>query len=113
MLKKLENYISSRILLLKIEGTEKLSETLAVIFKQIILLMFLGSFVIFLSLALALWLGYIFDSLIIGFLLLAGIHLFILLVMYIFRKPLLEKGIKDQIVRTVFKQSDKENKDDQ
>lgn len=112
MLKKLENYISSRILLLKIEGTEKLSETLAVLFKKIMLLMFLGSFVLFLSLALALWLGKVFGSIVIGFLILAGIHLFILLVLYILRKPLLERTIKNEIVRTVFKQSDNSKKHD-
>ncbi|MFO8087815.1 MAG: hypothetical protein R6T91_08480 [Bacteroidales bacterium] len=105
MLKKLENYISSRILLLKIEGTEKLSDTLAVIFKKIILLMFLGSFVLFLSIALALWLGELFESYIIGFLLLAGIHFLLLIILFIFRKPLLERTIKDEIVQTIFHQS--------
>lgn len=105
MLKKLENYISSRILLLKIEGTEKLSETLAIIFKKIMLLMFLGSFVLFLSLAAAFWLSKIYESYFIGFLIIAGVHLLLLLILYILRKPLLERSIKNDIVQTVFKKT--------
>ena len=103
MLKKLENYISSRILLLKIEGTEKVSKTLAVLLKRIVLLMFLGSFVFFLSVAIGLYIGDLYESYIIGFSAVAVIHLLILLLLYLFRKPLIERPVKDEIVRTAFK----------
>ncbi|MCF8218590.1 MAG: hypothetical protein K9I29_04130 [Bacteroidales bacterium] len=103
MLKKLENYISSRILLLKIEGTEKVSKTLAVLLKRIVLLMFLGSFVFFLSVAIGLYIGDLYNSYIIGFSAVAGLHLLLLLLLYLFRKPLIERPVKDEIVRTAFK----------
>ncbi|MGM0612998.1 MAG: hypothetical protein ACQESM_05790 [Bacteroidota bacterium] len=103
MLKKLENYISSRILLLKIEGTERVSKTLAVLLKRIVLLMFLGSFVFFLSVAIGLYIGDLYNSYVIGFFIVAGLHLLFLLLLYLFRKPLLERPVKDEIVRTAFK----------
>ncbi|MFP4664638.1 MAG: phage holin family protein [Bacteroidales bacterium] len=107
MLKKFEDYISSRILLLKIEGTEKISETLAVLFRRIILSMFAGFVVFFISIALALWIGEQMNSYVLGFLALAGVNLLLLIILLIFRKRLLEKYIKDEVVRTVFRDSDK------
>ena len=115
MLKKLENYISSRILLLKIEGTEKVSETLAVLLKRMVLLMFTGSFLFFLSVAIGLYIGDLYNSYITGFLAVAGIHLLLLLLLYLLRKPLLEKPVKNEIVRTAFKETQeaKETKEKQ
>lgn len=110
MLKKIEEYISLRILLLKVEGTERLSEALAVLFRRIILLMFIFSVIFFASVALALWIGNIINSYVIGFLILAGVHLLILIILYIFRKQLLEKNIKDEVVHTVFKEKQEKQK---
>lgn len=106
MLKKIENYISSRILLLKVEGTEKLSKALAVLFRRIVLLMFVGSFVFFLSIAFALWIGEIYNSNLTGFLVLAAVHLLLLLLLYVLRKPLLERTVKNEIVRSIFEEID-------
>ncbi len=108
MLKKIENYISSRILLLKIQGAEKLSKAIAVLFRRIVLLLFAGSFIFFLSIAFALWIGSIYNSNLIGFLVLAGVHFLILLLLYVFRKPLLERTVKNEIVRSIFEESDDE-----
>ncbi|MDA3819699.1 MAG: phage holin family protein [Candidatus Delongbacteria bacterium] len=104
MLKKIEDYISSRILLLKIEGTEKISETLSMLFRRIVLFMFAGFVVFFISFALALWIGKNCGSYVVGFLAIAGVNLLVLVILFIFRKPLLEKHIKDEVVRTVFKE---------
>ncbi len=105
MLKKLENYISSRLLLLKIDATEKISKTLAGLFKQIMLLMFCGSVVFFVSIAAALWVGEIYDSMLTGFLVMAGIHLLILIIVFVLRRPLLETPMKNRIIRIIFKES--------
>lgn len=110
MLKKLENYISSRILLLKIEGTEKVSKTLAVFLKRIVLLMFLSSFIFFLSVAIGLYIGDIYNSYIVGFSSVAGIHLLLLLILYLLRKPLLERPVKNEVVRTAFKNEQEKDK---
>ncbi|MFO7790648.1 MAG: phage holin family protein [Bacteroidales bacterium] len=104
MLKKIEDYINSRILLLKIEGTEKISETLSMLFRRIVLFIFAGFVVFFISIALALWIGNNCDSYVVGFLAIAGVNLLLLVLLFIFRKPLLEKHIKDEVVRTVFKE---------
>jgi hypothetical protein len=108
MLKKIEEYISSRILLLKIEGTEKVSQALAVLFRRIILLMLAGSFLLFISVAIALWIGDMAESNVIGFLSLGGIYLIIFIITFIFRKSLLEKNIKNEVVRVAFEEPEKQ-----
>ncbi|MFO8054939.1 MAG: phage holin family protein [Bacteroidales bacterium] len=107
MLKKFENYISSRILLLRIEGAEKLSKTLASVFTVFILLMFAGSFLFALTIAFAIWIGDIIGSYINGFLVMAGIYLLILILAYFFRKPLFERPMRNNIISNLFKEAKK------
>lgn len=106
MLQKIKDYISTRLLLLKVEATEKISEALSVLFKRIILLMVAGSFFFFISIAIALWIGKTYSSNITGFLVIAAIYFLIFIILIIFRKQLLEKNIKNEIIRKVFQDSD-------
>lgn len=69
--------------------------------------MFAGFVVFFISIALALWIGEQMNSYVLGFLALAGVNLLLLIILVIFRKRLLEKYIKDEVVRTVFRDSEK------
>ncbi|MFW5793199.1 MAG: phage holin family protein [Bacteroidota bacterium] len=103
MLEKIKEYVSSRILLLKIEGTQRVSDAFSVLFRKIVLLLIFCFFLIFISVALALWIGEIYDSNIIGFLVTGAIYLLVFIVFLIFKKQLLEKYIKDEVVRTIFK----------
>lgn len=108
MLKKIEEYISSRLLLLKVEAIEKLSAALSVVFKRIILFILAGLVFFFTSIAVAIWIGEVYNSYITGFLAIAGFYLLILLILFIFRKQLLEKNIKDDVIRTIFQDTNKQ-----
>ena len=107
MLGKFKDYISSRLLLLKIEGTERISEALSILFRKTVLFTVFFSFVFFISMALALWLGQVYNSNVTGFLLTGALYLLVFIVLLIFKKQLLEKGIKDEVVRTLFKKLNK------
>lgn len=103
MFEKLKDYISSRVLLLKIEGAERLSNCLSVLFRNIVLVLILFCFLFFVSIAFALWIGEIYNSIITGFVITSGIYLLIFIIFLIFKKQLLERNIKDEIVRNFFK----------
>jgi cytochrome c biogenesis protein CcdA len=107
MLKRIEEYISTRLLLVKVEAVEKLTDALSVVFKRIILFIIAGLVFFFASIAAALWIGDIYNSYTIGFFAIAGVYLLILIIMFIFRKQFLEKNIKNDIIRTVFQNSNK------
>ena len=108
MLKRIEEYISSRLLLLKVEAIEKLSDALTVVFKRIILFIIAGLAFFFATIALAIWIGELYNSYSTGFLAIAGIYFLILIVLFLFRKQLLKKNIKNDIVRTIFQDSNKQ-----
>jgi hypothetical protein len=80
MLENLKDYLSARVLLLKIEGTERISEVFSVLFKKTVLVLIFFSFLFFVSIALALWIGEICDSNITGFLVTGGIYLLVFIV---------------------------------
>ncbi len=107
MLEKLKDYISSRVLLLKIEGTERISEAFAVLYRKTVLVIIFFSFLFFVSIAFALWIGKIYDSNITGFLVTGAIYLLVLIVFFVFKKQLLEKNIKDDVVRSLFRDLNK------
>lgn len=109
MLEKIKEYFSSRILLLKLEGTERISEAISVLFRKIVLVLILFSFLFFVSVAFALWMGKIYDSNITGFLITGGVYFLVFIVFLVLRKKLLEKSIKDEVVRTLFKGLNKKN----
>jgi len=108
MLKRIEEYINTRLLLVKVEAIEKLSDALSVVFKRIILFIIAGLVFFFASIAAALWIGDIYNSYAIGFLAIAGVYLLVLIIMFVFNKQLLEKNIKNDIIRTVFQDSNKQ-----
>ncbi len=108
MLKRIEEYISTRLLLVKVEAIEKLTDALSVIFKKIILFIMVGLVFFFASIAAALWIGDVYNSYATGFLAIAGVYLLGLIIVFIFKKQLLEKNIKNDIIRTVFQDSNKQ-----
>ncbi|MEA1875138.1 MAG: phage holin family protein [Bacteroidota bacterium] len=108
MLKKIEEYINTRLLLVKVEATEKLTDALSVVFKRIILFIIAGLVFFFASIAAALWIGETYESYTTGFLAIAGGYLLVLIIMFIFKKQLLEKNIKNDIIRTVFQETNKQ-----
>ncbi|MDA3911471.1 MAG: phage holin family protein [Bacteroidales bacterium] len=105
MLKRIENYISSRILLLKVEAIEKVSDAISVVFKRIILFIIAGLVFFFASIAVAIWIGELYNSYIIGFFAIAAVYFLILIILFVFRKQLLEKNIKNDVIRTLFNDS--------
>ncbi len=102
MLKKIQDYLNTRILLLRLELSERFAKSLAALFKRMVLLMLFGIFLIFASIAAALWLGELWNSLPIGFLALAAFYLFIALIFWIFSKPLLESPFMNRVIKTLF-----------
>ncbi|MFW6352293.1 MAG: phage holin family protein [Bacteroidota bacterium] len=103
MLKKIQDYLNTRILLLRLELSERFAKSLAALFKGIVLLMLFGIFLIFASIALALWIGDVFwNSVTAGFLAMAGFYLLIALIFAIFSKPLLENPFMNRVIKTLF-----------
>lgn len=116
MLQKIQDYLNSRILLLKLEISEKTAEALAVLFSKIVLLMFFVLFIGFASITGAFAIAEKYDSFMLGFAIITAFYLLVVIVFFAFRKTLLVYPFMNKMIKIFFSESDgkeKESKDKQ
>lgn len=102
MIKKLRDYINSRILLMRLEVSERFAKALALLFQNMVVLMFFGIFFFFASMAAAFWIGESVRSIPVGFAVVAGFYLAVTLVLFVFRKSLIETPFMNKVIRILF-----------
>jgi hypothetical protein len=106
---QIELYIKDRLLLLKLQTAEKTARLAGMLFTGLIL----GLFSFFVLLFISMMGGYLFasltGSLYCGFGIVAAFYLLILLLIFKFRKTLIEKWVGDTIIRVFF---EKEKEDE-
>ena len=72
-----------------------------------VLVIFLGIFVLlFGGIALGIWLGYLLDNAALGYLLVAGLFLLIILIIIAFRKRLVFPVIRDKLINKFYEPND-------
>ncbi len=112
MIKKLQDYINSRILLMRLEVSERFAKALALLFKNIVVLVFFGIFFLFASMAAAFWIGESVRSIPVGFAAVAAFYLAVTLILFVFRKPLIENPFMNKVIRILFELKNHEEEKD-
>lgn len=106
--KKLEQYVKDRVLLLKMQAVEKISQVAARLFSTLIIAMLAFFVLLFISIMAGYFFADITGSLYAGFGIVASFYLLLLLLVLKFRKRLIERKITDEIIGTVFDKTDDE-----
>lgn len=100
------DYLEARLKLLKIGAYEKIAKVTAVLFSSIIITL-LGFFLLFfLSISAGFYLGMLLNSNALGFLIIFGIYLILFIIIFVFRKKLLEKFIVDKVIKRLFEREE-------
>lgn len=102
MLEKLQEYINARLALMKLDIVEKTSKGIAFLVVAFVITTLVILFLLFVSIALSFFLGEKVGSTWGGFLIVAGIYLFVFLVFMAFKRFLLEKPLLNYLVRYLF-----------
>lgn len=108
MMKKFQDYINSRILLMRLEVSERFAKALALLLKNIVVLVFFGIFFLFASMAVAFWIGESIKSIPVGFGAVAVFYLVVTMIVLVFRKPLIENPFMNKVIRILFEQKNHE-----
>src|SRR5690348_3480470 len=102
--KVISAYLEARWKLLRLTGIGKLSNALGVILGLLITAI-LGFFmVLFLGFLLAFWLSEVTGSFTWGFLITAGVFIFLFLIVLLFRKALIHRPLANIMIRTLVEQ---------
>jgi predicted RND superfamily exporter protein len=92
------DYIEARIDLLKLEVFEKIAKVTAALFSSMVVAL-LGFFLLFfLSMSAGFYLGKLFDSIAIGFLIVTAFYLLLFAIVITRKKDFMEKYIIDRII---------------
>jgi len=114
ILEKIENYILSRLLLLKLEVTDKVSKFISIIVISLVFASLAILFLFFFSITSALFLGDLLGNIKYGFATVSLFYLLVLLIVIIFRKSIIQKPILNWTVKYLFrKDKDKETNEEE
>jgi len=99
-------YFEAKIQLYKIGAYEKIAKVTAVLFSSIIIALLVFFLLFFLSISGGFYFGALLNSNALGFLLIFGIYLILLVFIVVFKKKLLEKYIIDKVIEQLFEKDE-------
>lgn len=102
------DYFDARIQLLKIGVYEKIAKVSSVLFSSIVIVLVCFFMLFFLSISGGFYFGTLLNNNALGFLIVFGVYLILLLFIIAFRKNLLEKYIVDKVIEMLFEEDTNE-----
>jgi len=104
----IKRYINARINLVKIIVLDKLTKALTLIITAVLLFITISFVIILLTLAFCYWYSNKYGSMVDGLLISAGFYIFIILIIYWLRKPLISNTIIKVCAPLFFNDQEKE-----
>jgi ABC-type glycerol-3-phosphate transport system permease component len=105
----LKKYLQDRLLLIKLQLTEKISKLVAVMFTSLLIVVIGFFIVLFLSMMAGFYFASLTGSNYIGFAIVAGFYVILLIVIIALRKRVLQKNIINMIIEVMFEKTKEEH----
>jgi hypothetical protein len=102
------SYFESRIQLYKIGAYEKIAKVMAVLFSSIVITILAFFMLFFLSISGGYYFATLLNSNALGFLIIFGLYVILLIIVIVYRKTILEKYITDKVIEQLFDKEDNE-----
>jgi len=99
---KVKDVIDSNIAYYKLWLFKVITKSSTVLLKIFLVAFFLVMFLFFSSIALALFLGKLFENDIVGFLIVSGIYLILMLIVYFLKEKIIESSILEKFSKIFF-----------
>jgi hypothetical protein len=89
--------------LVKLKAVDKTSDVVSSVIPYSVVLILVSSFLLFLNLGLALWLGEILGKPFLGFMVIAGFYLLIGLIVFLFMHKWIKKVVYNYVIKQLLK----------
>ena len=109
----IEQYLHDRLLLIKLQLTEKISKLVALMFTGMLIAMLSFLIILFLSIMAGYYFAYLTSNMYLGFAIVAAFYLILLIIIILLRKKVIEKGIINIIINIMFEKHHDENESEQ
>ncbi len=100
MIELIKKYVDNRVQLIKLELISTLANVVATLVNSFLILIVAIFILLMFSLSLAFWLSELFNSNTIGFAIIGGVYVLILIVYLLFSKSAIDTKVKDGIVKS-------------
>lgn len=105
----IQEFVGQEIESVKLEVAEKLSIASSTVITGVVLATLGGFFIIFIAIALGFYLGSVLQSNALGFLIVSGIFLALLLIIFLLKKTLITDRVVTAVIQLIFDQDEDEN----
>jgi uncharacterized membrane protein len=103
LLEKTTEFVKTSIELAKLKALDKTADVVSTLIPQTIVFILVSTFVIFLNLGIALWLGDILNNSYYGFFVVAGFYAFVAAIIHFFFHKTIKRNIANNIVKQLLK----------
>jgi len=103
LIEKTVDYGKSGLELAKLKALDKISDTISSVFAHSVVVVVLFSFMLFLDLGLAFWIGKILGEIYFGFLAVAGFYCVAAILIYFFMLKWIKKCVGNALIKQVLK----------
>ena len=100
---RVTEYLKTTVDLIKFKTLDKTTEVTSLFITHFVVFVLFASFLLFLNLGLALWLGNLLDNIVYGFLIVAGFHGFLVMLLHLFMRKWFMKVIGNYIIKLLLK----------
>lgn len=109
---RVQEYVKDRILLLKLEAVEKISRLTATIVSGLLITIFSFFIILFVSIMVGYLIGEALHHAYWGFAIVAGIYVFLLILIVVLRKQLVERPIINAVIDVFFEKKKHNHKEE-
>lgn len=103
LLEKIESYSKTTIDLIKLKAVDKLAKIVSNIVFGVLLSLFAFFFLIILNLAIAFWLGDLLGKVYLGFFVVAGFYVLLIIILVVFKNKIIKAPVTNTIVSKFLK----------
>lgn len=100
---KAEEYINTRIELLKLKAVDKISDSVSSFITTLIIIIVFFPFIILLNIGLSLWIGNELENVPLGFFIIGAVYLLIGIILYVTRNKWLKPAFANMIIKNLLK----------
>jgi uncharacterized membrane protein YqjE len=108
-----KDYLETRLDLIKLQAAGKLSKALGLFFSLILAFLLFFFVIVFLGMVVGFWIGEMTHSNTIGFSCSAGLFVFLLAIILLFRKPLIQKPLSNLLITELLSEMNNDDEEDQ
>ncbi|SHJ11356.1 hypothetical protein [Flavobacterium terrae] len=106
---KMENYTRTSINLFKLNSIERSADVVSSLLSRITIVTIASLFILFANVGLAFWIGKMLGEYYLGFFIVSGFYIILMILTFIFRNKAIKKPISDMIIKKMIHEDEIDN----